>query len=88
MIWVMTVNKKAVILLLFVAFFFVKPAFAVFGDVNGDGKVDMADVAIVAKAFGANPSDPRWNSQADLDGDLKISVKDIALVCVNFGKSD
>jgi Ca2+-binding EF-hand superfamily protein len=83
----MTVNKKAVILLLLVAFLFVKPVFAVVGDVNGDGKVDMKDVSIIARAFGSDPSDARWDPIADLNGDLKVDMKDIAAACANFGKS-
>jgi len=43
-------------------------------------------VGIVAKAFGATPSDPRWNPAADLNGDGKIDMKDIAIVTANFGK--
>jgi hypothetical protein len=81
-------NKKAVLLLLLVALFFVKPAFAVVGDVNGDGKVDIKDVAIVAKAYGSTLSGPRWNPLADLNGDLIIDIKDVAIVCAHFGQQD
>ena len=62
------------------------PARAILGDINGDGKVDMKDVGIVAKAFGATPSNPRWDPAADLDGDGRIDMKDIAIVAANFGK--
>lgn len=62
------------------------PVRAILGDVNGDGKVDMKDVGIVAKAFGATPSNPRWDPASDLDGDGKIDMKDIAIVAANFGK--
>lgn len=60
---------------------------SVFGDVNGDGKVDMKDIAIVAKAFGTVPGDPRWNPEADINGDDKVDMKDIALIARNFGKT-
>jgi len=56
------------------------------GDVNKDGKVDGKDIAIVAKAFGSDSSNPRWNPQADLNQDNKIEGKDIVLVAKNFGK--
>jgi len=62
------------------------PVRAILGDVNGDGKVDIKDVGIVARAFGATPSDPRWNPAADLNGDGKIDIRDIAIVAANFGK--
>lgn len=57
------------------------------GDVNGDGKVDGKDIAVVATAFGSYPEHPRWNSAADINGDNVINSLDLALVAVNFGKS-
>jgi parallel beta-helix repeat protein len=57
------------------------------GDVNMDGKVDGRDIAIVARAFGAIPGDPRWNALADVNDDGKIDGKDIVTVVKLFGKS-
>jgi parallel beta-helix repeat protein len=57
------------------------------GDVNMDGKVDGKDMAIVARAFGSFPGDPRWNALADLNDDGKIDGKDIVIVAIHFGKS-
>jgi len=62
------------------------PAQAILGDVNGDGKVDVKDIGIVARAFGSTPSDPRWAPAADLNGDGRIDVRDISIVASNFGK--
>jgi hypothetical protein len=56
-------------------------------DLNGDGKIDGKDIAVVAQAFGSYPGHPRWNPQADLNQDDKIEGKDIALVGRNFGKT-
>lgn len=81
-------NKKALLLLLLVAVLFVKPAFAVVGDVNKDGKVDITDVAIVSKAFGSTPSSPKWNPLADLNGDGVIDIGDLATVTAHFGQHD
>jgi len=50
------------------------------GDLNGDGKVDMRDIAIVAKAFNTIPGDQNWNPIADLNGDGRVDMKDIAIV--------
>jgi len=55
-------------------------------DLNGDRKVDAKDIAIVGKAFGSYPGNPRWNPIADLDRDLKVDAKDVATVCKAFGK--
>jgi hypothetical protein len=57
------------------------------GDLNGDGKVDIKDIAIVAQAFGETPEQPRWNPIADINKDDKIDIRDIAIVAKNFGKT-
>ena len=62
------------------------------GDINGDGKVDITDVATAAKAFGSKPGNPRWNPDADITGieylvpDGVVNIMDIALIAKNFGK--
>jgi hypothetical protein len=81
-------NKKALLLLLLLVILLVKPAFAVVGDVNGDGKVDIRDVAMVVAAFGSYPGSPKWNPACDLNGDLKIDIRDVAIVCAHFGQHD
>ena len=56
------------------------------GDVNGDGVVNMKDIALVARAFGSSSSSTNWNSAADLNGDGVVNMKDIALVARHFGE--
>lgn len=56
------------------------------GDINKDGKVDIRDVAIVAKAFGSYPGFPNWNPVADLNGDGKVDIRDVSIVAKQFGK--
>jgi hypothetical protein len=55
------------------------------GDLNHDGKIDMRDIAAVAKAFGTRPGDPLWNLAADLDNNGKVDMKDVAIVAKAFG---
>jgi Ca2+-binding EF-hand superfamily protein len=58
-------------------------------DFNGDGIVDMGDVARVASAFGTHappPTDPRWNATYDLNHDGWIDIADMAIVARYFGK--
>jgi hypothetical protein len=57
------------------------------GDINIDGKVDMKDIGLAARAFGETPTRPRWNPMADENEDGKIDLRDIAIVAKNFGKT-
>jgi hypothetical protein len=59
----------------------------IFGDVNGDNKVNMQDVGQAGLAFGSGSADPRWNVQTDLNQDNRTNMVDVALVARNFGKS-
>jgi hypothetical protein len=58
------------------------------GDVNKDGKVDMADISIVAAAFGGVPGRPGWNPAADLNSDGTVDMVDITIGTTDFGKSN
>jgi len=59
-------------------------------DVNYDGKVDMKDIGVTAKSFGAifgPPMSTTWVYRADFNNDRKIDMKDIGTVAKNFGKT-
>jgi len=55
-------------------------------DLNKDGIVNIIDIAIVSKAYGSKPGDPRWNETADLDKNGIINIVDLAMVAKDFGK--
>lgn len=57
------------------------------GDMNSDGKVDIKDISIAAKAFGSYPGHPRWAPVADINKDNKIDIRELAMVARNFGKT-
>jgi hypothetical protein len=50
------------------------------GDLNGDGKVDCADVAIVRASFGLKIGQPGFDSRADVDLDGVVDIRDLAFV--------
>jgi parallel beta-helix repeat protein len=54
------------------------------GDINRDGFVNTADVAIVKKAFRSRPGNPNWNEIADLDKNDIVNIVDIARVRKDF----
>ncbi|NOU99817.1 Ig domain-containing protein group 2 domain-containing protein [Paenibacillus sp. LMG 31457] len=55
---------------------------AIPGDVNGDGKISIADLGIVARYYGKKSSDANWivYKIADVNNDGKIDIEDIANV--------
>jgi hypothetical protein len=60
------------------------------GDITGptgapDGKVDIRDVAVVARLFGVNSPNPQYNPNCDSNDDGKIDIKDVSLVSRHFG---
>ena len=57
------------------------------GDVNGDLKVNILDVAAAAYAFSTKPGAPRWNEAADMNNDGSIDILDVAIVAFYFGTS-
>lgn len=56
-------------------------------DVNGDGIVDIRDLALVASVYGTSEGQPRYNPEADLNENGKIEIYDIAMVARDFGKT-
>lgn len=56
-------------------------------DLNGDGKIDIKDISIVARAFGTRPGDPYWNPIADINGDGKVDIKDVSAVAKHYGET-
>jgi Dockerin type I domain len=59
----------------------------ILGDVNGDSKVDCADIAIVKAGFGTTAGDPKFDVRADVNEDNAIDVRDLAFVAqrIPFG---
>ena len=56
------------------------------GDVNGDGKVDMSDIALVGSALGSRTGLPRWKPELDLNGDNVINIADVIIVATQYGE--
>ncbi|WP_246294288.1 cohesin domain-containing protein [Paenibacillus planticolens] len=52
------------------------------GDLNGDGKISIGDLAIVANYYGKTKEDPNWETIkfADLNNDGVIDIADLAIL--------
>jgi len=57
------------------------------GDVTHDGKVDIKDIARIAKAYGSYPGHSLWDPHADLTEDAKVDMRDINIATLNYGKT-
>jgi len=58
------------------------------GDVDGNGKVEIKDLLLLAKAYGTNPHSPNWKPNLDVNSDDKVDIKDILMAAKNYGKTD
>ena len=54
-------------------------------DFNLDGKVNLADLVILANAYGSKPGDPRWNAAADIKNDGKVDLADLVTFAFHYG---
>lgn len=56
-------------------------------DLNGDGTVNILDLAVFGSSFGSHRGQDRWNSQADIDEDGAISILDGAKIARQWEKT-
>lgn len=55
-------------------------------DLNSDGKIDIKDVALVARAYGSSKGEANYNPETDLDQNDVIDILDVAMVAASFGQ--
>lgn len=56
------------------------------GDVNGDGRVDMKDIAQLVAVFRSSPIKPNWDLLNDLDRNAIVDMHDIAICIMHFNE--
>lgn len=56
------------------------------GDLDGDGDVDLADLALLLASYGLCVGDPGYVPQADLDQDGCVALSDLALLLASYGQ--
>jgi outer membrane protein assembly factor BamB len=59
-------------------------AVTIIGDLNGDFKVSLADLVILANAYGARLGDARWNPNSDIDCNRVVSLTDLVNLAINY----
>jgi parallel beta-helix repeat protein len=60
--------------------------YAIAGDINDDGIVDIYDAILFANAYNSKPTSPNWNPNADINGDNIVDIFDAVLLANNYGK--
>jgi hypothetical protein len=55
------------------------------GDINGNGKVDLPDIVLLANAYGSKPSDSKWNPNADINENGKVDLPDLMILANHYG---
>ena len=59
----------------------------IFGDISGNGVVDMRDIGTACRAFGSTPGDPKWVPNADINDDEVVDMRDLGAICRHFGET-
>lgn len=57
----------------------------VVGDTDGDGHVNIQDLANLLAHFGVCAPDPNYAANVDFDADNCVTIQDLALLLANFG---
>jgi hypothetical protein len=57
------------------------------GDINGDNKINITDLGMLADAFGSDTSSANYNPAADLNNDGKVNIVDLGILADGFGKN-
>jgi hypothetical protein len=57
------------------------------GDANGNGKVDVLDLAKLGKAYGCTPNNPNWDPNCDFNQDRSVDIYDLYTLGKNYGKN-
>jgi hypothetical protein len=55
------------------------------GDINGDGRVDIVDLALMLMAYGTCEGDAAYDPDADIDDSGCVDLSDLARLLANYG---
>ncbi len=56
-------------------------------DIDGNGIVNIFDLATIALAYGSTPGAVNWNVAADLDNNGMVNILDVAIAAFYYGQS-
>src|SRR5271157_2815955 len=56
------------------------------GDIDGNGKVNLADLVHLALAYGSQQGQARWSANADIDCNGIVDVSDLNILAQHYGQ--
>jgi hypothetical protein len=56
------------------------------GDINGDFKVSLSDLVLLANAYGSKPGMANWNPNADIAGNGIVDRSDLVILDQHYGQ--
>jgi hypothetical protein len=56
------------------------------GDLNNDSNVSLADLVILAQAYGSKPGNSNWNPNVDIDGNGVVGLSDLVILAQHYGQ--
>jgi hypothetical protein len=56
------------------------------GDINLDREVNLADLVLLAQAYGSKPGDSNWNPNADINGNGIVDLADLVILAQHYGQ--
>jgi hypothetical protein len=56
------------------------------GDLNGDLKVTLSDLVLLAKAYGSKLGGIRWNPNSDINGNGNVDLADLVTLATHYGQ--
>jgi hypothetical protein len=57
------------------------------GDTDGDFRVQLADLVVLANAYGSMPGMLKWNVNADFDCNDLVGLSDLVMLASNYGNN-
>jgi hypothetical protein len=56
------------------------------GDINGDYKVNLNDLVLLANAYRSRPSDVKWNPNADINSNGEVDLPDLVILALHYNQ--
>lgn len=56
------------------------------GDIDGNFRVQLSDLVLLAQAYGSRPGVSNWNPNADIDSNGIVGLSDLVILAQHYGQ--